>query len=97
MMAAFFFGTAGGNYVAGFMGSLMGEGEGGNMTREGALEAYWTMGLVAVGVGLAVMVISPLIKKLMHLDTLTDDGIAGDAELAEPQAAGIRPATRPAE
>ncbi|GMN03374.1 peptide MFS transporter [Erythrobacter sp. MTPC3] len=101
MMAAFFFGTAGGNYVAGFMGSLMGEGEGGNMTREGALEAYWTMGLVAVGVGVVVMVVSPLVKKLMHLDTLTDDTVdddlLGQNEVGEPQAAGIRPATRPAE
>ena len=93
MMAAFFFGTAGGNYVAGFMGSLMGEGEGGNMTREGALEAYWSMGLVAVGVGLVVMVVSPLVKKLMHLDTLKDDEdhLAGESELAEPAAAGVHP------
>ena len=92
MMAAFFFGTAGGNYVAGFMGSLMGEGEGGNMTREGALEAYWTMGLVAVGVGLVVMVVSPLVKKLMHLDTLKDDDahIEGEAEAGlEVQEAGL--------
>ncbi len=82
MMAAFFFGTAGGNFVAGFMGSLMGEGEGGNMTRELALEAYWTMGLVAVGVGIVVMVVSPLVKKLMHLDKLKDDDQAGAAELS---------------
>ncbi len=101
MMAAFFFGTAGGNYVAGFMGSLMGEGEGGDMTRELALNAYWNMGLVAVGVGLAVMVVSPLVKKLMHLDTLADDGVGddllGQKEAGDPQAAGIHPATRPAE
>jgi len=97
MMAAFFFGTAGGNYVAGFMGSLMGEGEGGNMTREGALEAYWSMGLVAVGVGLVVMAVSPLVKKLMHLDTLKDDDghLTGEAELGEPAAAGIHPASKP--
>nr|WP_298931943.1 oligopeptide:H+ symporter [uncultured Erythrobacter sp.] len=95
MMAAFFFGTAGGNYVAGFMGSLMGEGEGGNMTREGALEAYWTMGLVALVVGIVVCFVSPLVKKLMHLDTLKDEEdshIAGEAELGEPAAAGTRPA-----
>ncbi|WP_255551751.1 peptide MFS transporter [Erythrobacter crassostreae] len=95
MMAAFFFGTAGGNYVAGFMGSLMGEGEGGNMTREGALEAYWSMGLVALVVGILVCFVSPLVKKLMHLDTLKDeegDHLAGEAELGEPAAAGTRPA-----
>ncbi|QPC98794.1 peptide MFS transporter [Qipengyuania soli] len=99
MMAAFFFGTAGGNYVAGFMGSLMGEGEGGDMTREAALNIYWTMGLVAVGIGIFVIVVSPLVKKLMHLETLRDDD-AGDDLLGqqegpgEPQAAGVHPETR---
>ena len=96
MMAAFFFGTAGGNYVAGFMGSLMGEGEGGDMTREAALEVYWAMGLVAVGVGIFVTIVSPLVKKLMHLDALRDetvgDDLMGQAEgPGEPQGAGIHP------
>lgn len=99
MMAAFFFGTAGGNYVAGFMGSLMGEGEGGDMTREAALEVYWAMGLVAVGIGVAVVFVSPLVKRLMHLGSLRDDtladprateAMAGYEQLAEPAAAGIR-------
>lgn len=89
MMAAFFFGTAGGNYVAGFMGSLMGESEDGDMTREAALHIYWTMGLVAIGIGVAVVIVSPFVKKLMHLDTLRDEeDIAGQGELGEPQAAG---------
>ena len=89
MMAAFFFGTAGGNYVAGFMGSLMGESEDGDMTREAALHVYWTMGLVAIGIGVAVVIVSPLVKKLMHLDTLRDEeDLAGRGELGEPQAAG---------
>ncbi|WP_271079159.1 peptide MFS transporter [Aurantiacibacter sp. MUD61] len=96
MMAAFFFGTAGGNYVAGFMGSLMGEGEGGDMTREAALEVYWAMGLVAVGIGVFVTIVSPLVKKLMHLDKLTDDNVgddlAGQSEgPGEAQGAGIHP------
>ncbi len=99
MMAAFFFGTAGGNYVAGFMGSLMGEGEGGDMTREAALDVYWSMGLVAVGVGVAVVVVSPLVKKLMHLDTLKDDDVSddleGQSEVGEPQGPGAHPATKP--
>ena len=97
MMAAFFFGTAGGNYVAGFMGSLMGEGEGGDMTREAALDIYWSMGLVAVGVGVFVVVVSPLVKKLMHLDKLTDDSdeLAGQSEgPGEAQGAGIHPETK---
>ncbi|APE27382.1 peptide MFS transporter [Aurantiacibacter gangjinensis] len=99
MMAAFFFGTAGGNYVAGFMGSLMGEGEGGDMTREAALEVYWAMGLVAVGVGIFVTIVSPLVKRLMHLDALRDDTVGddlmGQAEgPGEAQGAGMHPETK---
>ncbi|MEL7720374.1 oligopeptide:H+ symporter [Citromicrobium bathyomarinum] len=101
MMAAFFFGTAGGNYVAGFMGTLMGEGgEGGEITRQGALDVYWSMGLVAAGIGAFVVLVSPLVKKLMHLDTLTDDDVGDDLEgqregPGEAQGAGIHPTTRP--
>ncbi len=96
MMAAFFFGTAGGNYVAGFLGSVMGEGDGGEITRQAALDVYWSIGLLAIGIGAAVIMVSPLVKKLMHLDTLTDDGgtghLAGGGELGELQGAGIHPA-----
>lgn len=97
MMAAFFFGTAGGNYVAGFLGSIMGEGEGGDMTREAALNLYWTMGLVAIGIGVFVVIVSPLVKRLMHLDTLRDEepeALAGQREVAEPQGPGIHPAAK---
>ena len=31
-----------------------------------------TVGWVAIGAGVAVLAISPLVRKLMHLDTLTD-------------------------
>ena len=97
MMAAWFFGTAGGNYVAGFLGSVMGEGEGGEITRQGALDVYWSIGLLAMGIGVAVVVVSPLVKRLMHLDKLTDDGLdddlAGQREVGEAQATGIHPAT----
>jgi POT family proton-dependent oligopeptide transporter len=46
------------------------------------LDVYSTVGWYAVGIGVAVMVISPLIKKLMHLDTLSDENehIEGEAE-----------------
>lgn len=99
MMAAFFFGTAGGNYVAGFMGTLMGEGgHGGEITREGALQVYWTMGLVAAGIGAFVVVVSPLVRKLMHLDSLKDDNVdddlLGQSDVGEAQAAGAHPAAR---
>ena len=64
------------------------------------LDVYSTVGWVAVGVGILVLVISPLIKRLMHLDTLRDDNVGDDLlgqseGPGEPQGAGIRPATRP--
>ncbi|MCP9221940.1 peptide MFS transporter [Erythrobacter sp. LQ02-29] len=100
MMAAFFFGTAGGNYVAGFLGSIMGEGEGGEITREGALGLYWTMGLTAIGIGAVVVLLNPLVKRLMHLDTLKDDDVGDDLEGQagagmENQEGGLHPTTRP--
>ena len=47
-----------------------GEGAG----REVVMAVYSQIGWIAIGVGIAVVVISPLIKKLMHLDSLRDDG-----------------------
>ena len=65
-----------------------GEGAG----KQLVLDVYQTIGLWAIGFGVLVIVVSPLIKKLMHLDTLRDaDELAGQNELAEPQAAGVHP------
>jgi POT family proton-dependent oligopeptide transporter len=63
------------------------------------LEVYSTVGWYAIAIGFGVMVLSPLVKKLMHLDTLKDDTIDDDLEGAaeaglEAQEGGIRPATR---
>ena len=99
IMGGWFFATAGGNFVAGKIGEATGGGEGGAMSRDGTLEIYWTIGLVSIGVGIVVLVISPLVKRLMHLDTLSDDDdLAGKAELGEPAASGMHPdqETRPA-
>jgi proton-dependent oligopeptide transporter, POT family len=72
IMGGWFFATAGGQFVAGKIGEATG-GEGGTMTKEGTLAIYSQMGWITIGVGVAVLVIAPLVKKLMHLDTLTDD------------------------
>jgi POT family proton-dependent oligopeptide transporter len=98
IMGTWFFASATGNFVAGLIaaatGSEAASGEG--AAKETVLAVYSQIGWIAVGVGVAVIVVSPLIKRLMHLDTLRDDDdLAGQAELAEPQAAGIKPATRP--
>jgi POT family proton-dependent oligopeptide transporter len=92
IMGAWFFATAGGNFVAGKIGEMTG-GESGTMSKEGTLEIYWTIGLVAMGIGVAVVLIGFLIKRLMHLDTLRDDeDLAGQEEIGEPAAAGMHPA-----
>ena len=96
IMGTWFFASAGGNFVAGLIagatGSEAASGEG--AAKEVVLGVYNTIGWIAVAVGVGMLLISPLIKKLMHLDTLSDAGDADDAmygqsELAEPQAAGL--------
>ncbi|MBZ6377717.1 MFS transporter [Pacificimonas flava] len=96
IMGTWFFASATGNFAAGLIASATGgEGlEGETAGKEVVLSVYQTVGLYAVGIGIAVMVVSPLIKKLMHLDTLTDDvdhSLAGERELAEPAGAGVHP------
>ncbi len=95
IMGTWFFASATGNFAAGLIASATGaEGVGEEAGKEVVLSVYQTVGLYAVGIGIAVMVVSPLIKKLMHLDTLVDDdhSMLGEAELAEPQAAGVNTA-----
>jgi POT family proton-dependent oligopeptide transporter len=91
IMGAWFYMTAVGNFVAGKIGEATG-GESGEMTKGATLSIYSTIGWVAVGMGVLVLVISPLVKKLMHLDTLRDDEeLAGYKELGEKQAPGLFP------
>jgi POT family proton-dependent oligopeptide transporter len=89
-MGAWFYMTAVGNFVAGKIGEATG-GEGGEMTKELTLSIYSKIGWVAIGVGAVVLALSPFVRKLMHLDTLKDDDLAGQGELAEPQAPGMKP------
>lgn len=94
IMGTWFFASATGNFAAGLIAAATGgEGVGEEAGKQVVLDVYSTVGWYAVGIGVAVMVISPLIKKLMHLDTLQDDNthLAGEAELGEPAAAGVHP------
>jgi POT family proton-dependent oligopeptide transporter len=100
IMGTWFFASATGNFAAGLIASATGaEGVGEEAGKTVVLDVYSTVGWVAVGVGVFVLVISPLIKRLMHLDTLRDDNVGddleGDSEAGiEAQEAGIHPATR---
>ena len=92
IMGAWFYMTAVGNFVAGKIGEATG-GHDGEMTKEGTLQVYSTIGWWTIGIAAMVLLVSPLIKKLMHLDTLEDDAdhaMAGEQELGEPAAAGTR-------
>jgi len=98
IMGTWFFASATGNFAAGLIAAATGaESVGEASGKELVLDVYSTVGWFAIAIGVGVMVVSPLIKKLMHLDTLKDDDLAGDAELGEAQEPGIHPATRPAE
>jgi POT family proton-dependent oligopeptide transporter len=97
IMGTWFFASATGNFAAGLIsaatGSEAASGEGAG--REVVMAVYSQIGWIAIGVGIAVVVISPLIKKLMHLDTLRDDGpLEGQAEAGEAAAAGVHPTNR---
>lgn len=93
IMGTWFFASASGNFVAGMIAAATGAEGVDNAGPERVLEVYTTVGWVALGVGVAMVVIAPLVKKLMHLDTLKDfeDDVPGQAEIGEPQAGGTHP------
>ena len=97
IMGCWFFASATGNFVAGLIAAATGSeaASGADAAQDVVLDVYSNIGWIAVAVGVGFVVISPLIKRLMHLDTLKDDDhvLAGEAELAEPQAAGLNTAT----
>jgi POT family proton-dependent oligopeptide transporter len=94
IMGSWFFASATGNFVAGLIsaatGSEAASGEG--AAQQVVLDVYTQIGWIAIAVGIGFVIVSPLIKRLMHLDTLRDDTVlAGGAQLAEQQAAGVHP------
>ena len=87
------------HFVAGTIGEATG-GHDGAMSKQGLLDIYELFGWISIGVAVGVLLLSPIVKRWMHLDTLkdreVDDDLLGDVEVGEPQAAGAHPATRPA-
>ena len=72
IMGAWFYMTAVGNFVAGKIGEATG-GNDGEMTKQGLLDVYQMFGWIAIGIGVGVLLFSPVVKRWMHLDTLQDD------------------------
>jgi proton-dependent oligopeptide transporter, POT family len=80
IMGAWFYMTAVGNFVAGKIGEATG-GHDGQMTKQGLLDVYELFGYISVGVAVIVLLLSPIVKRWMHLDTLKDaDPIEGEGE-----------------
>lgn len=92
IMGAWFYMTAVGNFVAGKIGEATG-GHDGEMTKQGLLDVYEMFGYISIGVAVAVLLVSPIVKRWMHLDTLRDEPLEGNKEAGEPQAAGVHPTT----
>jgi len=88
IMGAWFYMTAVGNFLAGKIGEATG-GEGGEMTKQGLLDIYQQFGWISIGVGVVVLLLSPVVKGWMHLDTLADDDDAGADNLRPEEA--LRP------
>ena len=72
IMGAWFYMSAVGNFLAGKIGELTG-GQDGELSKQGLLDVYELFGWVTIGVGVAVLLVSPIVKRWMHLDTL-DEG-----------------------
>lgn len=67
IMGTWFLATSGGNMVAAVIAQAT-EGEGTSV-----LAVYSRVGWIAIGVGVGLILVSPLINRLMHLDTLGQD------------------------
>ena len=90
IMGTWFFASATGNFAAGLIAAATGaeEAVGAGAAKETVLGVYTTVGWVAIGVGVGILAVSPLIKRLMHLDTLRDADDTAAGEPAEPVASG---------
>ena len=60
IMGAWFFATAGGEFVAGKIGQAIGHGAGGEMTKAASLVMYDKIGWISAGLGVAVLVVAPV-------------------------------------
>lgn len=70
IMGAWFLASGAGNFAAAQIAKLT-AAEGGGADQ--VIEVYSKVGWIAVAVGVGLVVVSPLIKRMMHLDTLASD------------------------
>jgi len=70
IMGAWFLASGAGNFAAAQIAQLTSADGGG---ADQVIQVYGTVGKLAVGVGIALIVLSPVIKRMMHLNTLEAD------------------------
>jgi POT family proton-dependent oligopeptide transporter len=91
MMGAWFLSTAAGNFLAAKIAQMTG-GEGAGPDR--VLEVYQSIGWYIIVIGVIAIPVSWLVTRLMHLDQLEDDDLAGQREAGiEAMEGGLHPAT----
>ncbi len=73
MMGMWFFASAAGNYVAGLIAKATASDSSGNSSeifdniqKQSFMDVYTDVGLMAIGCGILLAVITPILKKLMH-------------------------------
>ncbi|WP_242127753.1 peptide MFS transporter [Sphingobium sp. Sx8-8] len=71
MMGIWFLAMALGEYAAGAIAAATG-GEHGAATRDGTLAVYSQIGWWSIGAGVVVMALAPLVKRLMHSETVEE-------------------------
>ena len=73
IMGTWFLASSAGNFVASLIAQATGSGALGEASDKAlVLDVYQKIGLLAVGFGVLLFLVSPLINRLMHLDTLSD-------------------------
>ncbi len=68
VMGTWFLATAGGNFIAGLIARATSGGEGGDVSQ--VLDVYNRIGWFSIVIGGVVLLVSPYIKRMMHLDLI---------------------------
>ena len=68
VMGTWFLAMAAGNFIAGLIARATGSGDANGVAQ--VLDVYSRIGWFSIGVGVIVLLVSPMITRLMHLDTI---------------------------
>jgi POT family proton-dependent oligopeptide transporter len=89
IMGVWFLATAAGDFISGLIAAAIGAQSQGAVDKAlVTLNAYKWVGALSIVVGGLVLLLAPVVRRWMHLDSLRDDDLAGTAELGEPAAIG---------